>query len=130
MLSCFSLVQLSETPWTVALQARLSMKFSRQEYWSWLPFPSPGALPDPGIEPLSPALQANSLPPEPLGKPLLSFLAHTITFFKNKANATFLFILQEYILSAKIIFMVHKVQQKQDVSNLCPHRSSFMFFLQ
>ena len=49
------------TPWTVACQAPLSMGFSRQEYWSVLPFPSPGDLPDPGFEPRSPALQADSL---------------------------------------------------------------------
>ena len=55
---------------------------------------------------------ADSLPPEPLGKPLLSFLAHAITAFKNKANATLLFIFQEYILSGKIIFMEHKIPQK------------------
>ena len=48
------------TPWTVACQAPLSMGFSRQEYWSGLPFPSPGDLPDPGIEPGSPTLQAES----------------------------------------------------------------------
>ena len=52
----------------VARQAPLSMKFSRQEYWSGLPFPSPGDLPDPGMEPGSPALQADSLPSEPPGK--------------------------------------------------------------
>ena len=57
------------TPWTVACQAPLSMRFSRQEYWSGLPFPSPGDLPDPGIRPGYPALQADSLPSEPLGKP-------------------------------------------------------------
>ena len=51
-----------------ALQAPPSMEFSRQEYWSGLPSPSPGDLPDPGIEPGSPALQADSLPSEPLGK--------------------------------------------------------------
>ena len=51
-----------ETPWTVALQAPLSMEFSRQEYWSGLPFPPPGDLPAPGIEPVSPALQVDSLP--------------------------------------------------------------------
>ena len=48
-------------PWTVAHQAPLSMEFSRQEYWSGLPFPSPGDLPDPEIKPESPALQADSL---------------------------------------------------------------------
>ena len=57
------------TPWTVARQAPLSMKFSRQENWSGLSFPSPGDLPDPRIEPRFPALQADSLPSQPPGKP-------------------------------------------------------------
>ena len=52
------------TPWTVAYQAPLSMGFSRQEYWSGLPFPSPGDLPDPGIEPGFPALEADALTSE------------------------------------------------------------------
>ena len=52
------------TPWTVALQAPLPMEFSRQEYWSELPFPSPRNLTHPGIKPRSPALQADSLPTE------------------------------------------------------------------
>ena len=56
------------TPWTIALQAPLSMGFSRQQYWSGLPFPSPGDLPNPGIEPRSPALQADSLLTELQGK--------------------------------------------------------------
>ena len=64
-----SRVRLFATPWTVACQAPLSMGFSRQEYWSGLPFPSPGDLPDPGIEPGSPALQADALTSEPPGKP-------------------------------------------------------------
>ena len=59
--SCLTLCDL----WTVVLQALLSMGFSRQEYWSGLPFPSPGDLPDPGIEPGSPTLQGDSLPSEP-----------------------------------------------------------------
>ena len=59
----------SATPWTVAHQAPLSMGFSRQESWSGLPFPSPGDLPNPGIEPRSPTLQADALPTELLGKP-------------------------------------------------------------
>ena len=58
------------TPWTVAFQASLSMGFSRQEYWSWLPYPPPGDLPDPRIEPGSPAFQADSLPTELRGKPI------------------------------------------------------------
>ena len=61
-----SRVRLFATPWTVAHQAPPSMGFSRQEYWSGLPFPSPGDLPDPGIEPRSPALQADALTCEPL----------------------------------------------------------------
>ena len=62
-------VQLFATPWTIAHQAPPSMGFSRQEYWSGLPFPSPGDLPDPGIELRSPALQADTLNSEPPGKP-------------------------------------------------------------
>ena len=64
-----SRVPLFATPWTVAHQALPSMGFSRQEYWSGLPFPSPGDLPDPGIEPRCPALQADTLISEPPGKP-------------------------------------------------------------
>ena len=60
------------TPWTVALPAPLSMGFSRQEYWSGLPFPSPGDFPDPGIEPRSPALQADSLQSGPPRKPIIT----------------------------------------------------------
>ena len=65
-----SRVWLFATPWTATCQAAQSMAFSRQEYWSGLPFPSPGDLPDPGIELRSPALQADSLPSELPGKPL------------------------------------------------------------
>ena len=57
------------TPWTLACQVPLPMEFSRQEYWSGLPFPSPGDLPDPGIKRRSPALQADSVLSEPPGKP-------------------------------------------------------------
>ena len=62
-------VQLFATPWTVAHQAPLSMGFSRQQYWSGLPLPSPRDLSDPGIKPGSPALQADALPSEPSGTP-------------------------------------------------------------
>ena len=58
MLSRFSYVQLFATLWTVVRQAPLSLGFSRQEYWSGLPFPSPGELPDPGIKPASPVSHA------------------------------------------------------------------------
>ena len=64
-------IQLFATPWTVAYQASPSMGFSRQEYRSALPFPSPGDLLNPGIEPGSPALQADALPSEPPGKLIL-----------------------------------------------------------
>ena len=65
----FSRVRLFAAPWTVAYQAAPSMGFSRQEYWSGFPYPSPGDLLNPGIKPRSPALQADALPSEPPGKP-------------------------------------------------------------
>ena len=65
-----SRVLLFATPWTVAYKAPLSMEFSRQEYWSGSPFPSPGDLPKPGIDPGSPVLEADALPSEPPGKSL------------------------------------------------------------
>ena len=67
-LSC---VQLFVTPWTVAYQGPPSMGFSRQEYWSGLPFPPPGDLSDPGIQPESPVLQADALLSEPPGKNII-----------------------------------------------------------
>ena len=81
-----SRVRLFATPWTVAHQVPPSMGFSRQEYWRGWPFPSPGDLPNPGIEPGSPTLQADALPSEPSGKPLLLLsyflLSHFILFVK------------------------------------------------
>ena len=62
--SCLTLA----SPWTIACQSSLSIEFSRQEYWSGLPFPPPGDLPNPGTEPGSPALQEDSLLTELLGK--------------------------------------------------------------
>ena len=64
-----SRVRLFATPWTLVRQAPLSMGFSKQEYWSGLPFPSPGDLPNPGIKPGSPALQADALSSWLPGKP-------------------------------------------------------------
>ena len=69
MLSPFSYDRLFATPWTVAHWALLSVGFSRQEYWSGLPFPPSGDLPDPGIKSGSPALQPDSLQSEPPAKP-------------------------------------------------------------
>ena len=67
LVKLLSRVRLFATPWTVARQALPSMGFSRQEYWSGLPFHSPGDLPDPGVEPKSPALEADALTSEPQG---------------------------------------------------------------
>ena len=69
MLSCISCVRLFESLWTVAHQALLSMGFSRQGYWSGLPCFPPGILPNPGIKPAAPALQAESLPLSHQGSP-------------------------------------------------------------
>ena len=82
-------------PWTVAHQALLSVEFSRHEYWSWLPFPSPGDLPDPGIKPGSPPVQADSLPSEPLYLPLwwrrpLSIDWKTISLYRDYFIFSFL----------------------------------------
>ena len=81
MLSCFSCVWLFATLWTIACQAALAMGRSRQEYWSWLPCPPPGDLPNPGIKPTSPAspaLQVGSLllshQGKPPGKPICKLL--------------------------------------------------------
>ena len=71
------------TPWTVAYQTCPSMGFSRQEYWSGLPFPSPRDLPNPGIEPRSPKLQADTLPSEPPRKPLA---CRVWVFIREKAG--------------------------------------------
>ena len=68
-------VWFSVTPWTVACQAALSMEFSREEYWSGLPFPSPRDLPDPGIKPGSPALTGGFFTTAPPGKPPYSLLS-------------------------------------------------------
>ena len=82
--SLFSRVQLFAIPWTVVYQASLSMGFSRQEFWSGLPFPSSGDPPDPGIEPRSPALQVDALPSEPPGKPLVAYYQFSIIFPQSR----------------------------------------------
>ena len=87
-----SRVQLFVTPWIVAHQAPPSMGFSRQEYWSGLPFPCPGDLPNPGIEHRSPTLQADALPSEPPGNlfttwftNILDLLLRTTAWEKKKS---------------------------------------------
>ena len=81
-----SLVWLFATPWTVAGQAPRSMEFSRQEYWSGLPFPSPGDLPHTGIEPGSPTLQADSSPSEPPGKPIIHSYIYVHTCVSDRIH--------------------------------------------
>ena len=86
-----SRVWLFSTPWSVAYQAPPSMGFSRQEYWSGLPFPSPEDLPNPGIKPGSPALQADALPSEPPRKPYMqSTLWETIWATKEALYAEYI----------------------------------------
>ena len=85
---CLTLV----TPWTVACQVPLSMEFSKQEYWSGLPFPSPGDLPDPGIKPRTPAMQADSLPTELPGDSQIymftrAILVHRTFIIKYQTNS-------------------------------------------
>ena len=103
--SCPTLV----TPWIVAYQAPLSMGFSRQEYWSVLSFPSPGDLPDLGIELRSPSLQADSLLTAMLGAPLLlcclincSFLTSLVGSFTLEADM----LLYHLLLSSCFLFSV------------------------
>ena len=81
MLSCFSHVQLIATLWTEAHQAHLSLEFSRQEYWSVLPCPPPGDLPDPGIKPMS--LTSPAL----IGRQALYHLHHLGSSFLNKQSS-------------------------------------------
>ena len=104
-LSCFWLFA---TPWTIAYQAPPSVGFSRQEYWSGLPFPSPGDLPNTGIEPGSPALQADALPSEPPGKPLLVY-KNTINFWMLQHCLIYLLILAFFVyLFLRGHYMVYK----------------------
>ena len=85
-------------------QATLSMGYSRQEYWSGVPFPSPGDLPDPGIQPRSPALQAEALPTEPPGKPkeCIDMVILTLTVIEMENTFGLLF------LSSSLIQMSFK----------------------
>ena len=81
LVKSFSHIQLFATPWTVVCQAHPSVGFSRQEYWSGLPFHSPGDLPDPEIEPEFPTLQVDSLPSDPPGKPKVKVeLSQTVVY--------------------------------------------------
>ena len=92
-----SRVQLFATPWTAASQAPPSMIFSRQEYWSGLPFPSPEDLPNSGIEPGSPALQADVLPSKPPQVSLVNICKIHLPFSRKILNGKILIFLLPYI---------------------------------
>ena len=106
-----SVVSNSATPWTVAQQTPLFMGFSRQEYWSGLPFPSPWDLPNPGTEPRSSSLQADSLPSEPPGKPhsyLTTEKTITLTMrtFVSKVMSLFFNMLSSFVADDKILILL------------------------
>ena len=107
-------LQISATCWTIAHQASLFMGFSRQEYWSGLPFPSPGDLTDPRISPESPALREDSLPSEPLAHftnlPNLCYMfLHLLSFQRSTRN---------HLL--QIVFMLQKIKLNFTVVLTCP----------
>ena len=107
-------VWLFATLWTVAYQAPLSMEFSRQEYWSGLPFPSPGDLPDPGIEPWSPALQADALPSEPPGNPEFIY-----TTQENRPRSSFHVFSSVWEGGAKTVKKEYGEDRGQSKSSVC-----------
>ena len=103
-----SRVQLFATPWTIAYQGPLSMGFSWQEYWSGLPFPSPGDLPKPGIAPGSPPLRADALPSEPPEKPF-SYL-EPVCWSMSSSNRCFLTCIQISQEAGQVIWYSHLFQ--------------------
>ena len=121
-----SRVRLFVTPWTVAHQAPLSMGFSRQEYWSGLQFPSPGDLPNPGIEPRSPTLQADALTSEPPGKPFISSrsLLNLSCIFSILVSR--LFICDAILFSR--FWIIFTIIIQNSLSGRFPISSSFVWF--
>ena len=107
-----SVVSDSATPWTVAHEALLSMGFFRQESWSGLPFPPPGDLPDPGIEPRSPTLQGDSLPSEPRGKPRCSWVLHYINVQNSEHYSTMVITKKLIILLDLIKCFLHRITDR------------------
>ena len=110
MLACSVLFD-SATPWTVARQAPLSVGFSRQEFWSGLPFPTPGDLSNPGIEPespASPALAGRSFITEPPGKPISLVLPYNVPL-KYKL----FYFLNLFVLYLRIISNYRTIQFKK-----------------
>ena len=121
-----SRVRLFETPWTVAYQAPQSLEFSRQEYWSGLPLPSPGDLPNPGIKPGSPALQADALPSDPPGKHHTRIWHHYWLFMLHIPSLWLIYFVTEslYLLVPLIYFTYNST------TSLCHFtRQSRVYFL-
>ena len=121
LLKSLSGVRLFATTCTVAYQAPPSMGFSRQEYWSGLPFPSPGDFPNPGIEPGSPIVRADTLPSEPPGKPWLSYLDLILPTF-NYYSQIFLEALWSFLeksISFKIMIVVFEQHEWIKSSYCC-----------
>ena len=116
-----SRVQLLATPWTVAYQTSPSMGFSRQEYWSGLPFPSPWDLPDPGIEPGSSALRADALTSEPKNSHFQTLLRDSVSSSSHEFKKTW--VLKFSFL--KLIYNICSVQFSLWVvsDSLRPHES-------
>ena len=113
------------TPWTVTCQAPLSIKFSRQEYWSWLPFLSPGDLSKPGIEPGFPALQMDSLPSELPGKPKSEVTQLCLTLYDfmdcSLPGSSVHGIFQARILEWVAISFSRESSQPRDQTQVSPH---------
>ena len=105
-----SRVRLFSTPWTVAFQAPLSLGFPRPEYWSGLPFPSPGDLPNTGIEPTSPTFQADALPSEPPGKLRYAYIPSLSRRRKNSVRGK--------VISKKWMYLERNRLRRQSVGHL------------
>ena len=107
------------TPWTAAHQAPLSLGLSRQAYWSGLPFPSPGDLPDPGIKPWSPALPANSSPSEPPGKPFYRVVYTWQSQSPSASHPPFpLLAVHAYIYSGSAFLLIYAFNKKNWMAQL------------
>ena len=126
-----SRVLLFATPWTIAYQAAPSMGFSRQEYWSGLPFASPGDFPDPGIEPRSPTLQSDALLSEPSGKfhiyVYMCVCIHIVLHSKLVGTQYELYFLLVFVRSSQfarhkihsqLLFIIYSMKQRFHVSYL------------
>ena len=117
-----SRVQLFVNFWTVACQVSLSIQFSSQEYWSGLPFPSPGDLPNPGIGPRSPAILADSLLPEPPRKPQpIIYIAYQMF------PETLLSVLGVYFL--QFAMLLQRISIEMNLKNLVYHLGFLLYFL-